>query len=141
MMQIVYISAATRDYTSQGLKLFLAKSRARNRLYHVTGLLLYHSGSILQVLEGPKSGVQRIYDSITQDTRHTNIKIVHSGPVTRREFKEWSMAFIDTSAWPEEVPGKVDYHRDVAKLASSSTAAGRYIRLFQQGLCRQAMYT
>ena len=137
MIQIIYASAAVTRFSPDQLTRLLDQSRIRNATYCVTGMLLYHDGSFLQVLEGAEFGVNRIFASILHDSRHNSIKLLHSQPIVRREFADWTMAFIDTSAWPQSTPGKLDYRQMLPQLTDIPTAARRYLRLFQQGLCRQ----
>lgn len=64
MLQFIYASAASATFSPEDLRMLLAKARSRNTLYSVTGMLLYHNGSFLQVLEGPPTSVGIIFDSI-----------------------------------------------------------------------------
>jgi hypothetical protein len=137
MIQIVYASAAVIRFTPAELTLLLDKARIRNATYSVTGMLVYHNGSFLQILEGPEFGVDRIYASIQRDSRHNSLKLLLRKTILRREFEDWSMAFIDTSSWPQNKSGQIDYLKMLPQLTGVPTAAGRYLRLFQQGLCRQ----
>ncbi len=137
MLQLVYSSAATEPFSAPALAKLLATARARNDLFNITGMLLYHSGSFLQVLEGPESGIDMIYRSIARDPRHTSTKVLVRQEIARREFEKWSMGFADTSASPQRPTGFVDYHRTLPSLSDASTRAGQYLRFFQQGLCRQ----
>jgi hypothetical protein len=137
LIQIVYASAAREPFTPLALNNLLVKSRARNLRHKVTGMLLYHSGSFLQVLEGAADDVDLIMASIVRDPRHHRIKVLVRREIEFREFEAWSMGYIDTSSWPAK-PGLVDYHRVLQQLSGVPSIAHRYLRLFQQGLCRQA---
>jgi len=139
MIQIVYVSAAANPMTTEQLKALLAKARVRNATHSVTGMLLYHDGSFLQVLEGHEADVDPILASIQRDPRHTSTRILHRGAIVQREFPDWSMGFLDTSRWPQITPGLIDYRLALLKLPGAPTAAKRYVRLFHQGLCRQAV--
>lgn len=139
MVQLIYSSAAVTPFTPSQLAGLLHLARRRNDLFDVTGMLLYHSGSFLQVLEGPESGIDMIYRSIARDKRHASHKLLHRGTVSRREFRGWSMGFADTSSSLEQPDGFVDYHRVLPKLGDASTVARKYLGFFQQGLCRQAV--
>jgi hypothetical protein len=139
MIQIVYVSAARDPFSQEALSILLAKSRVRNALYSVTGMLLYHSGSFLQILEGPVEGVQTIFSSIARDPRHLDTKVLHNQPIDRREFADWSMGFLEVDFNLRHTPGKIDYRTALMRLPSAPTAAKRYLRLFHQGLCRQAL--
>lgn len=93
MQYIVYISAARRLFTEEELSDLQALSWKNNLLKGVTGLLLYHEGSVLQVLEGNKDDIDSLYIRILQDTRHKNIITVMEGETVERNFKEWSMGY------------------------------------------------
>jgi hypothetical protein len=137
MLQLVYASAAVRPFTPADLTALLQKSRTRNSYLGVTGMLLYHSGSFLQVLEGSETSVQQIYASIQKDPRHTNEKLLYRGQIARPEFGQWSMGFENTSNSTAMVPGAVDYYRTLPALTIESTQAKRFLRFFQEGLCHQ----
>jgi hypothetical protein len=67
---IVYISAATYLMDENELKEILEVSRKNNQSSGITGLLLYHEGNFIQVLEGEKTAINALYDKITIDNRH-----------------------------------------------------------------------
>ena len=139
MLQLIYSSAAVTPFTQADLNNLLELARKRNRLFDITGMLLYHSGSFLQVLEGPESGIDTIYSSITRDKRHLNHKLLNRQIVTRREFQGWSMGFAETSLASHRPEGFVDYHRVLPKMDDAATVARKYLGFFQQGLCRQTV--
>ena len=136
MIQLIYASAATTPFTPAALRLLLSKARARNTLYQVTGMLLYHDGAFLQVLEGPESGVEVIQRSIYKDPRHTNTRTLLQQTSSVREFKSWSMGFMDAGMAQTRPEGMLDYSR-LAGLADGGTRARQFLRYFQQGLYRQ----
>jgi hypothetical protein len=70
----------------------LARSSRNNRAANVTGLLVFHRGWFLQVLEGPLEVVDDTFDRIRRDERHTDIRTVADLPIAARAFGEWSMA-------------------------------------------------
>lgn len=90
---LIYLSSAKQLYTTSDLSDILLKSRLNNTSKNVTGLLLYHEGSILQILEGNKETVQTLYDTIERDTRHHNIIKMVTGLTDQRNFLDWSMGF------------------------------------------------
>ena len=139
MIQLIYASAATRPMSAGELEKLLERARTKNMLFQVTGMLLYHSGSFLQVIEGPEQGIEAIYHSISRDARHINPKILNQRSIRHREFEGWSMGFTDTSQALRRPAGFVDYHRTLPALADASSRAGQYLRFFKQGLCRQTV--
>ena len=139
MIQIVYASAAREPFTPEALDTLLSKARIRNTAHDVTGMLLYHTGSFLQVLEGPPDAVQLIFSSIVRDPRHVHTEVLHNQLIDQREFQDWSMGFLEVDLAIRPNPGKVDYRMALLKLPSAPTAVKRYLRLFHQGLCRQVV--
>ncbi len=93
MIYLVYISAASCPYADEDLKKILLKSRQNNEARNITGLLLYHEGSIIQVLEGEKEQVLPIYQTISHDPRHKGVIELLSGELEERNFPNWSMGF------------------------------------------------
>ncbi len=77
----------------------LRKARAHNQRHHITGVLLYHAGQFVAVLEGPHEAVRALYERIRRDARHRNVLLLSDGPSERRVFPDWSMGFV--AALPE----------------------------------------
>jgi len=86
------------------VKHILRASRRNNTGKGITGLLLYRDGSFAQFLEGPADLVDELYNKIERDTRHRGVIRVLRQPVTKRDFKEWSMAFRDLDMIPRRSP-------------------------------------
>lgn len=95
---LIYLSSAKNLFTEAELSDILTKSRLNNTSKDVTGLLLYHEGSILQVLEGNEETVTALYNKIEQDRRHSNIMKMVSGTSEQRHFPDWSMGFKSVTA-------------------------------------------
>ncbi len=74
----------------------LDKARVANARRGVSGMLLYKSGSFLQVLEGEAGDVEALIATIERDPRHEDVRILRkdAGP---RQFGEWSMGFQNLS--------------------------------------------
>ena len=138
LLQLIYASAATQPFPPEALRQLLTRARARNATYGVTGLLLYHSGSFLQVLEGPLPAVDTILASINRDPRHRDSRTLSRSLIAQREFPAWSMGFTDTSNLTHRPPGQLDYHRDLPTVSNAPTKARQYLRFFQEGLYRQS---
>lgn len=93
MYRTIYLSAATRLLTEPDIEALLAVSRRNNARDGITGLLMYHDGSFLQVLEGEKSKVEACFSRISADRSHRNVLRLFQGEVAERLFSEWSMGF------------------------------------------------
>ena len=96
LVQVVYTSSArSRQMSVDEVKSILRASRLNNTSKAITGLLLYRDGSFAQFLEGPADAVDGLYDKIERDPRHHGVIRVLRQSVTKRDFREWSMAFRD----------------------------------------------
>lgn len=58
---------------------------------HLTGLLLAHQASFLQVLEGPLGPLMACFERIKSDSRHRNVKLVGVVAAPQRQFPDWTM--------------------------------------------------
>lgn len=92
--EVIYTSLETEPFDTPSLERLLDRSRERNRPAGITGMLLYHEGEFLQVLEGPEQAVQDTFNRIAADPRHTNIQVIIRRPVVARSFDHWSMGFV-----------------------------------------------
>jgi hypothetical protein len=139
MKQLIYASAATRPFSAEDLRQLLDRARSRNSVYGLTGMLLYHTGSFLQVLEGDETYVDIIFKSIERDPRHTQTKILVDQIIQRREFEEWSMGFVDTALSNRQPTGLLNYFQLQPLLTLNESTARKYLYFFHTGLCRETL--
>lgn len=93
LVQLAYCSLARPFFNDAAIQNILEVSRRRNAEHNVTGVLLYKSGYVLQVLEGPPAAVRRLFKNIQRDPRHTEVYELYEMPIVEREFPDWSMGF------------------------------------------------
>ena len=93
MHRLIYTSRATRLLKEDELFRLLNTARSKNSADHITGLLIYHEGCFLQVLEGDKEAVDRCYQRICKDGRHTDYIELANEAVLDRMFPAWWMAY------------------------------------------------
>jgi len=93
VFQLGYSSAAARPFDAGELVELLTKARENNAALGVTGMLLYHDGSFLQVLEGERQTVEALYDKIADDPRHLKPMLLFRHEDHPRSFGEWTMGF------------------------------------------------
>ncbi|MET0372578.1 MAG: BLUF domain-containing protein [Sphingobium sp.] len=95
LYQIMYISSATGVLSSTDCRAIAQAAALSNGRDDVTGLLLFNSKRFLQVLEGPRDAVERIFARIAVDTRHRAVVKLREREIAEREFGHWAMAFDD----------------------------------------------
>ncbi len=90
---LAYVSRATTPFTDEDLTNLLSLSRSNNESRGITGMLLYCSGSFFQIVEGPQSAIDQLYDILLDDKRHCDIRRLIYRDTQARAFAQWSMAF------------------------------------------------
>lgn len=92
MHLLCYISVAKPFVDEQELLSILESSCKNNAADNITGMLLFHGGQFLQVLEGPKSAVEACFARISKDSRHLSVAKLLEEELPARCFGQWSMA-------------------------------------------------
>jgi hypothetical protein len=95
LFELVYNSVSVPDeQPANEIDRILLSSCRRNLELGVTGVLVYHRGEFIQLLEGSKEAVLEVYNGfIVHDPRHTNIVLDWTRDVEHRSFADWSMGF------------------------------------------------
>ncbi len=93
----MYASRATPNIEQEALLAILRRSKANNPALGVTGVLCFSEGIFLQVLEGGRSAVNRLYNRIVADTRHADVELLSYEEIGERRFAGWSMGQVNMS--------------------------------------------
>ena len=139
LWQLIYASNTTSPLTDDEIDRLLVQSRTDNDRTGITGMLIYHQGSFLQVLEGPKDVVEGLFGKISGDSRHKEIKVLFRGEVEEREFAEWSMGFVDVLTDPMFVEGFEGYNIPIRNLTINLADARKLLHTFQEGTFRDSV--
>jgi hypothetical protein len=95
LVRLMYASRAVPAVDQEELLAILRKSKAHNPALGVTGVLCFSEGIFLQVLEGGRSAVNRLYNLIATDSRHTQVELLSYEEVGERRFAGWSMGQVN----------------------------------------------
>lgn len=90
---MTYVSTTLPHLDADQLLQMLAAWRTNNEQAGVTGMLLYSGGNVIQTLEGPEDGVERIFAAIEPNPLHHGIIVILRDETTHRAFPNWSMGF------------------------------------------------
>jgi hypothetical protein len=140
LIQLIYVSAAAKPFTAAELRELLARARAKNERLEVTGMLLYHQGSFLQVLEGPVANVDPLLATIAEDGRHNRFLLLLRREIEARNFGDWKMGFVEVAAQAQALPGFRDYfksHASFLELQGDPKMVERVLDGFHDGQWRQ----
>lgn len=129
---IIYASVAVQDFGAPQLAELLQQARAANERAGLTGMLLHADadGSFFQVLEGEPSAIDRLWQRLHLDKRHSRLTLVVKEPITERAFAEWTMGFASVS--PEKlrkIPGLNNFFRRGSSF--TELGAGRAKKLLE----------
>ena len=95
LVRLMYASRAASAITQDELSLILKKSKANNATVGVTGVLCYSTGIFLQVLEGGRMAVSKLYNHIVNDVRHHDVILLGYEEIGERSFVGWSMGQVN----------------------------------------------
>jgi Sensors of blue-light using FAD len=139
--QIIYSSAAAIPFTDNDLASLLLRARANNARLAVSGLLLHHEGSFLQVLEGAEDVLHGLLRVISLDKRHNRIVKLLVREVDERHFADWEMGFVSVTSLAKTIPGYSDYLRLRGEPSAAGDAAARVLAAFREGRFRSQVAT
>lgn len=97
LIRLLYASRAARPVSQEVIEDILAKSRARNPVLGVTGILCHGGDIFMQVLEGGRDAVNELYKEIVCDERHRDVVILHYEEIAERRFAGWTMGQVNLS--------------------------------------------
>ncbi len=93
LYQIMYVSSARPELTEDSLHEILTTAQINNADQGITGLLLHSEGNLIQLIEGPKSNAEALFEKIRHDPRHSHIMVLHRKEIEKRDFPEFKMGF------------------------------------------------
>jgi len=97
LVRLLYASRAVPAIDHEELVTILRQSKTHNPTVGVTGVLCFSGGIFLQVLEGGRSAVNRLYNRIAADPRHTDVEVLLYEEIGERRFASWSMGQVNMS--------------------------------------------
>ena len=97
LIQLIYVSEATRTLTQQEVLELLEVAVENNRQQNITGILLYYKDSFFQVLEGDAETVGKLYETICKDSRNRKNTVLMSERLVERQFEKWSMGYTEVT--------------------------------------------
>jgi hypothetical protein len=94
LIRLLYISRAAVAITTTVTGTILESAKANNPALGITGVLCQGQGLFIQILEGERSAVNRLYNTISKDNRHQDIELIAIDEIKERKFPHWSMAHV-----------------------------------------------
>ena len=94
LVRLLYVSRAA-DAALKDLDNILQHARTYNAEHGITGALCYSSNIFMQVLEGSRTEVNRLYATILRDPHHSDVELLHYEEISERRFGSWTMGHVD----------------------------------------------
>ncbi len=95
LVRLMYASRAVPAVDQEELVAILKTSKANNPKNGVTGVLCLSGGIFMQVLEGGRGAVNKLYNRITADARHSDVTLLSYEEIAERHFAGWSMGQVN----------------------------------------------
>ncbi|MEO7336293.1 MAG: BLUF domain-containing protein [Caldimonas sp.] len=97
LVRLLYASRAAESVNADELGTILKHSKSNNPSVGVTGVLCFcfNAGIFMQVLEGGRSQVSRLYNHIACDPRHSHVELLSYEDIGERSFAGWAMGQVN----------------------------------------------
>lgn len=97
LVRLIYASRAAAPVKPDELAAILRQSKGNNPGQGITGVLCCSDDMYLQVLEGGRTAVNRLYNRIAADARHRDVELLAYQQIGERHFAGWSMGQVNVS--------------------------------------------
>lgn len=91
LVRLMYCSRAVEGPSADVISAIVGKSRLNNPAHGITGVLCSSGTIFLQVLEGGRAEVNRLYANIARDGRHKEVTLLSYEEIAERSFAHWAM--------------------------------------------------
>ena len=104
LVELMYQSEAVNDMGVMGLMRILNVSVTSNKRDRITGVLFYDKGHFGQILEGPRTAIEALWERIQKDPRHHQVELLGLSPIMGRRFSQWALKLFDGKEFAGYVP-------------------------------------
>ncbi len=100
LIRLVYVSTSTSPIkvvdgaVHSDIGRILMQSRKNNPKQKIGGVLYFSNNCFFQCLEGEEDLVNELYQKISTDPRHENLKRILVKDISKRQFGDWSMKYV-----------------------------------------------
>ena len=97
LVRLMYASRTATAMDADAMQAILRQCKENNPALGITGLLCQcsSSGIFMQVLEGGRAAVNKLYLKIAQDKRHTEVQLLSFEEINERRFAGWAMGQVN----------------------------------------------
>ena len=139
LVRLLYASHAAEKIDCAAVQDIMQQSHAHNPHNGITGILCHSDKLYMQVLEGGRDVINKLYAKILSDPRHTDVTLLHYEEISERHYSGWTMGqanlgkvnastLLRFSALPEINPYAMSGKHSLAlidELMATATIVGR----------------
>jgi hypothetical protein len=97
LVRLIYASRVAAPLAADDLAAIVRQARTHNAAQGITGVLCCSDEHFLQVLEGGRPAVNRLYAHIVADPRHRDVELLAYEQIGERHFAGWSMGQVNVT--------------------------------------------
>lgn len=136
LVRLMYASRASQPLDQEELLAIWRQSRPRNAEQGITGVLCCSGDIFIQVLEGGREAVNRLYLRLAADRRHADLTLLRYEEIAERRFAGWAMGQVQLSRLNPAVLLK---YSETAKLDPYAVSGAATAALFEELLATAAI--
>ncbi|WP_159105996.1 BLUF domain-containing protein [Leeuwenhoekiella sp. MAR_2009_132] len=91
---LIYVSESSNSSNTEIVNDILNNVANWNTILDISGFLVYKDGNYLQLLEGEKENVLKLFNKIKKDRRHKNVTQILENQSTNRLFSDYESGFL-----------------------------------------------
>ncbi|BEV72707.1 MULTISPECIES: BLUF domain-containing protein [unclassified Paludibacterium] len=92
LVRLIYASQTAETISAKLIEAILSQAQVHNPANGITGLLCYSQKTFVQVLEGGRTEVNRLFQLLAKDPRHQNVTLLQYEEIAERRYANWAMA-------------------------------------------------
>lgn len=129
LVRLMYASRAAAAMDHEALLAILRQAKGANLRHGITGALCFADGIFIQVLEGGRDAVNRLFSRIGADARHKDVVLLTYGEIGERRFAGWAMGQVNLSRLN---PGLLLKYSECARLDPYAVSGEATAALFDE---------
>ena len=95
LVRCLYASRPAAPLAADVLDSILAQSQKNNPRRGITGMLCFTHEIFIQVIEGGRDEVCKLFNAIVRDERNVDVRILVYEEITERKFGNWTMGQVN----------------------------------------------
>ena len=95
LVRLLYASRPAEHSANSLVDDILKSCRENNPQHGITGVLCFSEQAFLQLIEGERVAINRVYGQIVQDKRHTDVSLLHYEDISERIFGSLTMGQVN----------------------------------------------